>query len=250
MTLHEAIEKLLSQEKRALTTQEIADELNTTGWYRKKDGSPTQPFQIHSRTKNYPSIFARDGASVSLSNQKVKKAEARPVKLLKISTATPNITKRSFQPISSPDTKILILGTMPGDKSIALGEYYGHPRNRFWQMISNITNNPLPQDYIQKKALLLRTKIGIWDVVHTAIRKGSLDSAITGEEPNDLDSFISKHEKLRVIAFNGAKAKALFDKYFTKHDTIKYLSLPSTSPANTGISFQEICNEWMQILRY
>lgn len=157
-------------------------------------------------------------------------------------------TKTSFDPISNADTTILILGTMPGNKSLELGEYYGHSRNRFWKIVSTITNNDLPLTYSDKKALLLKSKIGIWDVAHKANRKGSLDSAIEDEEPNDLDGFIARHKNLKVIGFNGTKSQALFDKYFNRKSVIKYIPLPSTSPANTGIDFDNICKQWRQIL--
>ena len=157
-------------------------------------------------------------------------------------------TKKSFDPISNSDTTILILGTMPGDKSLELGEYYGHSRNRFWKIISTITDNDLPLTYRDKKALLLKNKIGIWDVAHKANRKGSLDSAIENEEPNDLDGFIARHKNLKVIGFNGTKSQALFDKYFDRQSGLKYISLPSTSPANTGIDFDNICKQWRQLL--
>jgi hypoxanthine-DNA glycosylase len=157
-------------------------------------------------------------------------------------------TKKSFDPISNSDTTILILGTMPGDKSLELQEYYGHSRNRFWKIISTITDNELPLTYADKKALLTKTKIGLWDVVHKANRNGSLDMAIKDEEPNDLDDFISRHPNLKVIGFNGAKSEALFDKYFDRKSGIQYISLPSTSPANTGIDFDTICKRWRQLL--
>lgn len=157
-------------------------------------------------------------------------------------------TKTSFDPISNVDTTILILGTMPGDKSLELGEYYGHSRNRFWKIISTITNNDLPLTYSDKKELLLKSKIGIWDVAHKANRKGSLDSAIEEEEPNDLDNFIARHKNLKVIGFNGTKSQALFAKYFDRQSDLKYISLPSTSPANTSIDFDNICKQWRQLL--
>lgn len=156
--------------------------------------------------------------------------------------------KTSFDPISNTNTTILILGTMPGDKSLELGEYYGHSRNKFWKIISTITNNDLPRTYFDKKALLLKSKIGIWDVAHKANRKGSLDTAIENEEPNDLEDFITKHKNLKVIGFNGTKSQSLFDKYFDRKSGIKYVTLPSTSPANTGINFENICKLWQQIL--
>jgi len=160
----------------------------------------------------------------------------------------PSHTKTSFAPISNADTSILILGTLPGDKSLELGEYYGHSRNRFWRIIATITGNDLPLTYTDKKALLLKSNIGVWDVAHTANRKGSLDSAIKAEAPNDIDSFIASHKKLKVIGFNGAKSQALFDKYFDRKDGIRCIPLPSSSPANAGIDFDSICKIWRQIL--
>lgn len=158
--------------------------------------------------------------------------------------------KTSFDPISNPDITILILGTMPGDKSLELNEYYGHPRNRFWKVLSTITNNDLPLTYPEKKELLLKTKIGVWDIVHKANRKGSLDVDIVDEVPNDLDNFIANHKSLKVIGFNGKKAQALFDKYFERNDNIKYIPLPSTSPANAGISFERMCHLWRELLLF
>ncbi len=235
-----------------MTTQQIADELNKNGWYQKKDGSTIEAFQIHGRTRNYANIFDRDGSKVSLIGQSTTKTKAptnektKTVKqALKVNTTH---TKTSFDPISNADTTILILGTMPGDKSLELGEYYGHPRNKFWKIISTITDNDLPLTYLDKKALLLKLKIGIWDVAHKVNRKGSLDRAIEDEEPNNLDDFVSTHKNLKVIGFNGTKSEALFDKYFDRKSGLKYISLPSTSPANTGIDFVNICKLWRQIL--
>jgi hypoxanthine-DNA glycosylase len=154
----------------------------------------------------------------------------------------------SFEPISNPDTSILILGSLPGDKSLELGEYYGHPRNRFWKIISAITNSELPLTYPNKKALLLHATIGLWDVAHKANRAGSLDSAIKDAEPNDLEGFLKRHRKIRVIAFNGAKAQALYDKYFDRKAEINYITLPSSSPANAGIDFENLCRKWSAII--
>ncbi len=156
--------------------------------------------------------------------------------------------KTSFDPISKADSTVLILGSLPGDKSLEVGEYYGHSRNRFWRIIATITGNELPLTYSDKKALLLKSKISIWDVAHTANRKGSLDSFITDEEPNDLEDFILKHKNLKVIGFNGGKSKELFDKNFERKKELKYISLPSSSPANARIDFDNICKQWRQIL--
>lgn len=162
--------------------------------------------------------------------------------------ASSTYTKKSFAPISNSETTILILGTMPGDKSLELGEYYGHARNRFWKIIATITNNDLPITYSDKKRLLLKSKIGVWDVINTANRKGSLDSAIQDVVQNNLDNFITKHKNLKVIGFNGQKSEALFDKYFDRKSNLSYISLPSTSPANARIDFDSICKIWQQLV--
>ena len=189
------------------------------------------------------------GNSENKTNTEAPKTfKAKPVDKIISKPSSINI-KTSFDPISDTNTTVLILGTMPGDKSLELGEYYGHARNRFWKIISTITENNLPLTYSDKKKLLLTSKIGIWDVAHSAKRKGSLDSAIQEEVPNDIDTFISRHSKLKIIAFNGSKSEKLFDKYFNRNSRIRYISLPSSSPANTGIDFEAICNKWKQILK-
>lgn len=156
--------------------------------------------------------------------------------------------KTSFEPISNSETTVLILGTAPGDKSIELGEYYAHPRNRFWKIISTLTEKDLPVTYNDKKTLLINVGIGIWDVAHSVIRKGSLDISIKSVKPNDLDNFIKEHTKLKIIGFNGQKAEKLYEKYFDRKDNLTYFSLPSTSPANTRFNFDEICKEWSKII--
>ena len=156
--------------------------------------------------------------------------------------------KTSFPPISNAETEVLILGTLPGDRSIELGEYFAHPRNRFWKIIAAITHNPLPESYSEKVALLHRTKIGVWNVCHKADRKGSLDTAIQNEVANDLSAFIANHKKLKLIAFDGKKAEALFNKYFSKSSDLTYIPLPACSPANARFNLEALCDKWAEIL--
>lgn len=159
-----------------------------------------------------------------------------------------NKLKTSFAPIADNKTRILILGSLPGEKSLELQQYYAHPQNRFWRLIASLTNNPLPTDYTEKINLLLANKIGVWDVIHTAKRIGSLDSNILDEVQNDLEGFIENHPNLKVIAFNGSKSQKLFDKYFPRKPEIKYLHLPSTSPANATFTFERLCEKWREVL--
>jgi hypoxanthine-DNA glycosylase len=160
-----------------------------------------------------------------------------------------NQIKTSFPPISADSTEILILGSLPGEKSLAMHEYYAHPQNKFWRIIATITDNQTPVNYHEKTNLLIGNKIGVWDVVHEAKRIGSLDTNIVDEVPNDIDSFILRHKNLKVVGFNGTKALKLFDKYFKRREYLRYIHLPSSSPANARIKFDEICEKWRELLQ-
>lgn len=162
---------------------------------------------------------------------------------------TPSSIKTSFAPIEHANIEILILGSMPGEKSLQEQEYYAHLQNRFWKVMAYVTKSELPQNYDQKTAMLLAHNIGLWDIVHQAERVGSLDTAIENESPNDLESFIEMHKKLKIIAFNGKKSETLYRKYFNPKPQIQYVALPSTSPANAGIRFDGLCEKWSILQR-
>ncbi|SHH71035.1 DNA-deoxyinosine glycosylase [Flavobacterium defluvii] len=150
----------------------------------------------------------------------------------------------SFSPISSKDSNILILGTMPGTKSLELNQYYGHSQNNFWKFLFAIFNEDFSADYETKKALLLKNKIALWDVLQYCDRVGSLDSAIKNEIANDFETFLKQHPKIHTILFNGQKAAAFFKKYVHLKKDYRLITLPSTSPANAGKSFQSKLDEW------
>lgn len=157
-------------------------------------------------------------------------------------------TKQSFQPLATDDAEVLILGSIPGDRSIELQQYYGHLQNRFWQVIAAITGSELPTTYTEKRQMLVTNRISLWDVANRANRVGSLDSNIRNEEPNDIEAFIAQHSKLKTIAFNGKKAELLYDKYFERSAQIQYISLPSTSPANAACKLYDLQERWKEIL--
>ena len=158
-----------------------------------------------------------------------------------------NIRSNSFAPVIYSDTKILILGSLPGKKSLELEQYYGHTRNRIWKILSHLTGSDIPVTYQKKKELLCKNKIGLWDVAHSAHREGSLDSNIKDESPNDIEGLIKNYDSIKIIGFNGKKSEKMFYKYFTEKPDIKYVPLPSTSPANMAISFEDICARWSQL---
>lgn len=156
--------------------------------------------------------------------------------------------KYSFPPISNPDAKILILGTMPGEQSLAANQYYGHPRNAFWKILFTLFDSPFSADYQLRKNLLLENNIALWDVLEVCVRPGSLDSAIVQEVPNDFNSFLKAHPNIRHIYFNGQKAAAFFKKYVKLENEYHLTTLPSTSPAHAGKSFEGKLKDWGIIL--
>lgn len=156
--------------------------------------------------------------------------------------------KKSLPAISQPDTEVLILGTLPGDRSLEKNEYFAHTGNRFWKIIAAITKNPVPESYSEKLELLKKNKIGLWNVLHKATRKGSLDMAIKNEVLNDIPGFVKNHQKLKVIGFDGEKAAALYDKNFSREKDITYITLPGCSAANARFDLEKLCNIWRKIL--
>ncbi|WP_431242133.1 DNA-deoxyinosine glycosylase [Flavobacterium sp. P21] len=150
----------------------------------------------------------------------------------------------SFAPISTHDSEILILGTMPGTKSLELNQYYGHNQNNFWKFMFAILGEDFSNDYEIRKALLEKNKIALWDVLQYCDRVGSLDSAIKNEIANDFETFLKQHSNIKAILFNGQKAHAFFKKYIHLEKTYQLITLPSTSPANAGKSFDSKLSEW------
>jgi hypoxanthine-DNA glycosylase len=155
--------------------------------------------------------------------------------------------KYSFAPISEKNATILILGTMPGEQSLALQQYYGHARNNFWKIIFRLFEREISTDYQERIKLLKQNKIALWDVLEACERKGSLDSAIKMEVANDFKSFLKQHPDIKHIYFNGQKAAAFFKKYVPISEGYSFATLPSTSPANAGKTFEDKLKEWSSI---
>ncbi len=138
----------------------------------------------------------------------------------------------SFAPVVDAGTRVVVLGSLPGVKSLAAGEYYANPRNAFWRLIGRVIDVDLvAQPYPDRVAALLAAGVGVWDVVATARRVGSLDGAIREVEGNDLAALIARLPVLRLVAFNGQKAGAIGARLLDPA-TLR-LVLPSSSPAHT-----------------
>ncbi|MES2395562.1 MAG: DNA-deoxyinosine glycosylase [Bacteroidota bacterium] len=150
----------------------------------------------------------------------------------------------SFPPISNADSKILILGTMPGNDSLKMNQYYAHPRNAFWKIMFAIFDQPFSSDYTIKKTLLLSNQIALWDVLKVCERKGSLDVNIIEEEANNFNAFFAKHTHINHVFFNGQQSSNYFLK--NQQSAIPSTKLPSTSPAHT-MSFKEKLTAWTVI---
>lgn len=135
-------------------------------------------------------------------------------------------------PVVDGQTKVLILGSMPGVQSLEKQQYYGNPRNHFWPIMGELFQVDIPANYEERLQLLHKHHVGLWDVIKACERKGSLDSAIKNEVPNDFDMLFKKYPQIQAVLFNGAKAYDVFQKKvgFELLQERSYFKMPSTSP--------------------
>jgi hypoxanthine-DNA glycosylase len=155
----------------------------------------------------------------------------------------------SFPPISEPSAEISILGTMAGERSFSLGQYYGHRGNQFWKIMFDLHGQMHSLSYDLRTRLLIENKFALWDVLKACRRQGSADSNILSETPNDFNEFLARHPKIRLIVFNRKKAAAFFDSHVDLHIIIRREILPSTSSANSWMSYDEKVKEWSRVLK-
>jgi len=151
--------------------------------------------------------------------------------------------KAGFPPVVDANTRVLILGSLPGEASLAVQQYYGNPRNAFWRLMEGVLDTPLaPLDYEARLAALLAHGVGLWDVIAEAERPGSLDAAIRDPAANDLLALVETLPALRVVAFNGGKAAKLGGKLIGER--IQTIALPSSSPAHAARTFAQKAEAW------
>jgi len=148
---------------------------------------------------------------------------------------------RGLPPVHNRNSRILILGSMPGPLSLKKRQYYAHPQNGFWKIISDLFGATTNYDAGIKK--IKSERIALWDIIETCERKGASDSSIKNPSVNDLAAFIKRHQKITRIFFNGKKAESLYRKHFGKRVRIPAKCLPSTSPAN-AINYREKLHCW------
>ena len=154
---------------------------------------------------------------------------------------------KSFKPSVDYNSKVLILGSMPGVKSLEEQQYYAHPQNRFWKVMNILCNEPKLHEfaYDLKLKTLLKNNIVLWDTIKTCKREGSLDSGIQNEIPNDINGLLKKYPNIKTICLNGNKSYSALKKYFPdllqKYTCYK---MPSTSPANARYSLNKLIDKW------
>jgi hypoxanthine-DNA glycosylase len=157
--------------------------------------------------------------------------------------------KRSFPPIVDARTRLLLLGSLPGEQSLAEARYYANPRNQFWRLMSSVVEADfISLDYPDRLAVLLGAGIGLWDAVASAERQGSLDAAIRSHRANPLAELASSLPELRAIAFNGGTSARIGMKELAG-TSFALLPLPSSSPAYT-LPFEEKREAWLALKRF
>jgi len=151
--------------------------------------------------------------------------------------------------------KVLILGSMPGKESLEKGQYYVNKNNQLWLIIFTVLGIPEPpREYMERVKCLTNNGIALWDVLATCEREGSLDSAIKKDVPNDFTKLFSNYPTIRLVIFNGTKAKGLWRKYILldPNNNLDFITLPSTSPTpgKNVKRVDEKIKQWMFIKEY
>ena len=151
-----------------------------------------------------------------------------------------------FDPIVYRDTKTLILGSFPSVDSLNEGFYYAHQRNQFWKILTMISGYPsLIKD--QKYWLLKKLHLGLWDMIASCSREGSLDSSLEDEEVNDIPTLLENYPSIKRVAFTGRKAQALYETHFG-HLDIERIYLPSPSSAYAKMSIEQKAEHYKKMI--
>lgn len=153
----------------------------------------------------------------------------------------------SIEPVFDAESRVLILGTMPSPKSREMQFYYGHPQNRFWRVLAAVLGEEVPQSVPEKKAMLLRHRIALWDVLAECEITGASDSSIRNPVANDL-SVILDHAPVQAVFTTGATAWKLYTRLQKPHTGIEAVRLPSTSPANCAVKMEALTEAYKAIL--
>jgi len=159
--------------------------------------------------------------------------------------------KLGLPPIARPDARLFILGSLPGDASLAARRYYAHPTNQFWRLLGLAIGEELHSlPYDERLLRLAERRIGLWDVIASADRPGSLDQAIREAEHNRIDHLLNDFAGLKAVAFNGATAARIGRKLIGgQARSVQLIDLPSSSAANTT-PFASKASAWATLHEY
>jgi len=155
--------------------------------------------------------------------------------------------KSGLPPIARSDARLFILGSLPGDASLAAQRYYAHPTNQFWRLLGAAIGAQLqPLDYEQRLEHLAERRIGLWDVIASASRAGSLDQSIRQAQHNRIEHLLHDFPDLRAIAFNGGTSASIGRRLIGNPGHLTLIDLPSSSAANTR-PFDEKLDAWSRL---
>ncbi len=157
----------------------------------------------------------------------------------------------AFPPILPDKPHTLILGTMPGGKSLEKNQYHAHPQNQFWRFMGDIYGAGLLLPYEKRVQVLKDHGIAVWDVVRACTRKGSMDADIKNEIPNDFEQFYQNYPSIKLVVFDSLTAENIYMKRVvpTLSKTLKYARVPSPSPAHARLPYAAKLALWLEILK-
>ncbi len=159
----------------------------------------------------------------------------------------PKSITHPFPPLYNENSRTLILGSFPSVKSREAMFFYGHPQNRFWKVLAVLFDEKIPENIGEKKELVLKNNLALWDSIHSCTITGSSDSSVKDVVPNDISKIINS-SKIDKVFCNGALSYKMYTKYIFPTTGIEAVKLPSTSPANAAYSLDRLVSIWRIIL--
>ena len=152
-----------------------------------------------------------------------------------------------FPALYDHESRVLLLGSIPSPKSREMAFYYGHPQNRFWKVMATVLGESVPETIAQKKAMLKKHHVALWDVLDSCTIVGASDTSIEDPVPNNIKELVKKSKVSRIFC-TGATAYNLYQKFCAKEVGIDAVKLPSTSPANCAVSLEKLVEAYKKVL--
>lgn len=159
--------------------------------------------------------------------------------------------KCSFPPSVTPECSVLVLGSLPGDESLKQAQYYAHPRNAFWNIMGTLLGFDPSLPYRERLVLLNGGGVGLWDVVASGVRPGSLDQHITREQPNDIAALLARFPSIRTVCCNGTASFKYLKRYFPElflQESPLIIQMPSTSPAAARLTYERKLRAYEEVI--